>query len=271
MIEELNRTVTSLAWCWRLERRDGAVIGLTSHDRTLLINGLIYRAAPGMVPSAVMRSARFDAEPLELSGALSASAISAEDLELGRWDNAQLTLFLADWETGAVITELAHGTLGTVEQGQSGFTVALQAMSAMLDRPVAPSTSPSCRAVLGDGLCRVNLAALKSLALVDMVAVDGAVTLSGLSGDGALYAYGSIRPVDGPLAGIRLAIASGAGGTVRLRRPPPRALEPGIRVEAIQGCDKMFTTCRDRFSNALNFRGEPHLPGNDLLTRYPGG
>lgn len=26
---------------------------------------------------------------------------------------------------------------------------------------------------------------------------------------------------------------------------------------------------RERFANALNFRGEPHLPGVDLLTRYP--
>ena len=33
---------------------------------------------------------------------------------------------------------------------------------------------------------------------------------------------------------------------------------------------KLFATCRDRFANAQNFRGEPHLPGNDLLTRYPG-
>ena len=37
-----------------------------------------------------------------------------------------------------------------------------------------------------------------------------------------------------------------------------------------QGCNKNFATCRDRFANAVNFRGEPYLPGNDLLTRYPG-
>jgi uncharacterized phage protein (TIGR02218 family) len=38
----------------------------------------------------------------------------------------------------------------------------------------------------------------------------------------------------------------------------------------VEGCDKRLETCRDRFANTLNFRGEPHLPGNDLLTRYPG-
>jgi uncharacterized phage protein (TIGR02218 family) len=44
----------------------------------------------------------------------------------------------------------------------------------------------------------------------------------------------------------------------------------GVRVRLTEGCDKRFETCRVRFANSVNFRGEPHLPGNDLLTRYPG-
>ena len=34
---------------------------------------------------------------------------------------------------------------------------------------------------------------------------------------------------------------------------------------------KSIATCAGRFGNTLNFRGEPYLPGVDLLTRYPGG
>jgi uncharacterized phage protein (TIGR02218 family) len=37
-------------------------------------------------------------------------------------------------------------------------------------------------------------------------------------------------------------------------------------VEA--GCDKTFATCKAKFSNALNFRGFPHLPGNDVAYSY---
>lgn len=271
MHEALDRIVTTLAWCWRLERRDGVVMGLTSHDRALTIDGLRYAASPGMTPSAIVRSVRFDAEPVELSGALSASLISAEDLELGRWDRAHLTLFLADWESGAQVAELAQGTLGVVERGERGFAVALSGLGASLEISASPSTSPGCRSALGDNRCRVDPAALQMITKIDTVAEDGALTLSALSGTGALYIYGSLRPLDGTLAGIRHSIASGSGNSLRLRTPPRRTLEPGTRVELIQGCDKAFATCRDRFANALNFRGEPHLPGNDLLTRYPGG
>jgi uncharacterized phage protein (TIGR02218 family) len=35
------------------------------------------------------------------------------------------------------------------------------------------------------------------------------------------------------------------------------------------GCDKRLATCRDRFANAVNFRGFPHIPGNDFVISYP--
>jgi hypothetical protein len=47
-------------------------------------------------------------------------------------------------------------------------------------------------------------------------------------------------------------------------------VEIGCIIELREGCDKRFETCVTRFANAENFRGEPHLPGTDLLTRFPG-
>ncbi|MGO1304812.1 MAG: phage BR0599 family protein, partial [Sphingomonas parapaucimobilis] len=41
-------------------------------------------------------------------------------------------------------------------------------------------------------------------------------------------------------------------------------------IELVEGCDKRLETCLSRFGNVVNFRGEPFLPGIDLLTRYPG-
>ncbi|GAA3695289.1 hypothetical protein GCM10022268_02460 [Sphingomonas cynarae] len=57
---------------------------------------------------------------------------------------------------------------------------------------------------------------------------------------------------------------------VTLRSPPVFAVVAGVLVEVAEGCDKSLATCATRFGNAANFRGEPHLPGIDLLTRWPG-
>src|SRR3546814_8084659 len=45
-MEALERELVGLAFCWRLDRRDGVSMGLTSHDRDLMVDGLIYRASP---------------------------------------------------------------------------------------------------------------------------------------------------------------------------------------------------------------------------------
>jgi uncharacterized phage protein (TIGR02218 family) len=63
-------------------------------------------------------------------------------------------------------------------------------------------------------------------------------------------------------------IAASAGATITLREPPAFAASAGTRVELSEGCDRRFETCKTRFANAINFQGEPHLPGNDLLARY---
>nr|WP_070158321.1 phage BR0599 family protein [Sphingobium phenoxybenzoativorans] len=65
-------------------------------------------------------------------------------------------------------------------------------------------------------------------------------------------------------------MASDAGG-VTLADPPAFVVAAGTLALLTEGCDKRMATCSARFGNAANFRGEPYLPGNDLLTRYPGG
>jgi uncharacterized phage protein (TIGR02218 family) len=84
------------------------------------------------------------------------------------------------------------------------------------------------------------------------------------------YGYGRLRWIGGANSGLTSAVLLSDGDELTLREPPPFAIEAGVFVELAEGCDKSFATCRDRFANAENFRGEPHLPGNDLLTRYPG-
>ena len=43
----------------------------------------------------------------------------------------------------------------------------------------------------------------------------------------------------------------------------------GVVATPGQSCDKRWATCRDGFSNTLNFRGFPTAPGEDFLTLYP--
>lgn len=71
--------------------------------------------------------------------------------------------------------------------------------------------------------------------------------------------------------GLASPVIAADGAVLMLAETPGAPLDLPVRVRLTEGCDKQLSTCRDRFANAVNFRGEAHLPGNDLLTRYPGG
>lgn len=260
--------LTTIAFCWRLDRRDGIALGFTSHDRDLMIGGLPYRAAPGMLPSAISVTDGFEVDTLDIAGALTDAAIRDDDLAAGRWDGARVKLFAVDWtDPTAPALPLARGELGDVEVRDGRFSAELRGPMALLERPVVEQTSPECRAELGDRRCRVDMASRRIVTRIVAVIDAATVKVAAVGGD---LAYGRLRWIDGANGGLASAILVNDERTVRLREPPPFTATAGGFVELSEGCDKAFPTCRDRFANAANFRGEPHLAGNDLLTRYPG-
>ena len=271
MADWLDPAVISMTLCWRLDRRDGVTMGFTTHDRDLTIGGIVYRAAPGMLPSAISVSEGFDVDTLDVAGALTSDAIRADDLADGRWDGARVRIFATSWEApGADVIALARGELGDVGIQGDGFTAEMRGPTALLERPVVDRTSPECRAELGDRKCRVDLAGRRHGQRIVDVIDPVTLRLSGAEPSANAFAYGTLRWGEGGNCGLTSAILSSTGSTIILREPPPHPMLIGARVELIEGCDKSFDTCRVRFANGANFRGEPHLPGNDLLTRYPG-
>jgi uncharacterized phage protein (TIGR02218 family) len=264
----LDKEVASIAFCWRLERRDGAGLALTSHDRPLIIDGVRYEPAPGITPAAIRAELGLEPRSSEVSGSLSSDAISEADISAGRWDVAALNLFAVDWEMPGQPLELLAGELGQVTSKDGAFEVDLLGAAARLERPVCPLTSPDCRADLGDPKCRVDMAGRRIRATVTS-AVGHIIDLDQAVDD--RFRFGQIRFLGGAANGERRTILDAVGMQLLLRSAPAGEVENGTAVEIVEGCDKTLATCAGRFGNAVNFRGEPHLPGNDLLTRYPGG
>lgn len=268
----LEGPVTSAAYGWRLERDDGVTLGFTSHDVDILHDGLLLRASPGMKPTTIVESLGLENDGLDVSGALTSDAIRADDLVAGRWDSAYLEIFLFDWsKPDAGRRLLANGTLGAVSLSGDAFEAEFLGLKQALERSVVPQTSPSCRARFCDSACGLNRLRFRHVGTIG--GVDGnRLELNlplGLIANG--FAYGSVRILDGKKCGLSFNILSSDASSIRIASLPDQPILPGTRIELTEGCDKQISTCASRFGNAINFRGEPYLPGNDLLTRYPGG
>ncbi len=261
------------ALIWRLERRDGFTIGLTSHDQDLWIDGVRYRAAPGLMPSAIMLGSDTRPDTLDLDGALASNAIRADDLAQGLWDGAHICISMIDWsapdQPGLM---LFIGTLAEVTAAEGQFSAEVQSIKTQLGRPYLPQTSPSCRARFCGPGCNLSAARFSSEAVV--AEVQGlAIAFATLPRPLDAYVFGQMRWSDGANAGLTADIVGVTQDQVALQldSPMPYPILPGDRAQLIEGCDHEFATCKDRFANGHNFRGEPHLPGHDLLMRYPGG
>jgi uncharacterized phage protein (TIGR02218 family) len=263
-----SQALETTAAFWRVLRRDGIALGFTTHDRDLWFDGVLHRASPGMVPAAIRKSAGFEADSAEVEGALSHDSISAADLAAGRFDGARVIIGLVDWESSESEV-LYRGSIGSVMEEAGKFTAELQSRKAELALDPVPRTSPSCRALFcgpGCTLSAVRFTHEGVLAGINLpanrVTVSSAATPANLTG-------GILRWLEGPHAGRTMAIMAGSAAGLVLDEPLSSALAAGMRVLLREGCDHRLDTCATRFDNAVNFQGEPFLPGNDLLTRTP--
>jgi uncharacterized phage protein (TIGR02218 family) len=269
--EALASDVTHLAVCWRVVRNDGIALGFTTHDQPLVVNGMRYEDAPGMVPSAIVSDDDLAVDNMEIGGALTADAMTGDDLAAGRYDDATVKVFLVDWRAPDAGQQLlASGHIGDVASGidtDGGFVAALRGPTAALAVTAVESYSPECRANLGDRRCGVAIRGLS--AMVTANDSDG-LQVGITTGDVSLSAYvdGWLRVLDGPMAGLDRHVIAFDDHVLVIDEP--LSIAAGTRLRLWQGCDKRLTTCSQRFGNAANFRGEPHVPGGDILTRFGG-
>lgn len=264
-----NRELDTAATYWRVFRRDGVALGFTSHDRGMRFDGILHRAAPGMVPTAIRLTSDLSEENAGVEGALSHDAIRESDLSSGLFDDAAIEVGVVDWET-LEHNVLYFGKLGRIEDDGRGFSGELRSAKSALEQDLVPRTSPTCRAQFCGLGCGLSAQRFTARAVADAVDADlNRVRIVGLSGDE--YLDGQVRFLDGPHTGIALAIVGVDGEWLSLDRPLSVELTSGTPLELREGCDHTLNTCSERFNNALNFRGEPFLPGNDLLARYGQG
>lgn len=255
------------AFFWRIERRDGVTLGFTSHDRDLALDGLVLRAAPGINPAALRLTSGTSGDDAQMDGALTHDSIRAGDLAAGRFDGAMVEVGSIDWQTGEALS-LFFGRIADTQAAADGFSARLHSRKAALDFDPIPRTSPGCRARFCGPGC--NLSPSRFTREGSVSAIDpqaNGVTFDALPA--ADFVFGELRWLSGDANGLRQAILDRDGAMLILDGPIPSGVAIGTRAELREGCDRTIATCAARFDNAANFRGEPFLPGNDLVARYP--
>lgn len=262
--------VTSLAHVWRVERRDGATFAFTDHDCTLEFDELTAEPLQGVGAGAIEKSIGLNADSASIAGALSSEAITEAGLTRGLWDGARVDIYRVDWSAPEDRVHLFAGHIGEVRRGVQAFEAELRGLQAALNVPVGRVFSRFCDADLGDARCGMNIDMPEFSCEGEVSEVLGskAFRASGFA-DFAdhWFARGRLVWADGGESEVATHRAEGADAVFELLDPAP--LTEGAAFTVYAGCDKRIETCRAKFANVVNFRGFPHMPGNDALQAGP--
>ena len=267
---------TQVCRAWILRRKDGLEMGFTDHDRPLLVDGVPCRADTGLTARALHQTTGLSVDNTEAFGALSSASITEDDLLAGRFDGAEVRAYLVNWETPADFILQFRGTLGEIARAGGGFKAELRGVSDLLNRPHGMAYTPNCSAVLGDGRCRFDLDQPGYFAerLVETVEDRRSFGFASFTGfDERWFEGGRFEVVSGPATGLTGVVKSdrmsGTARRIELWQSIGAEVQVGDTVRIFAGCDKTGATCRTKFANFLNFRGFPHIPGEDGLASYP--
>jgi uncharacterized phage protein (TIGR02218 family) len=231
---------------------------------------VLYQASTGYTRSAIHGIADLSVDNLDIESALNSDTLDAADLRAGLWDGAEVEIFLVNWATlsqGKII--LKRGTIGQVELRDAVFKAELRGLTQALSQQIVELYTPDCRADLGDARCKINLAALIVTGSVTATSNQRGFTDTARTEADGYWSGGLVTWTSGANAGRKMEIRSYAAHAFTLFLPMPGTITVGDTYSLQPGCDKSFTTCKARYNNAVNFRGEPHVPGTDQTLAYP--
>lgn len=271
----LDSGVTTLCWCWRLTRRDGLQIGFTDHDRDLTFDGTNFEAAAGFTATEMKHSLGLGVDNLEVESALTSDRLGEEDLAAGLYDDARVEIYRVNWRSPDERVLMRAGSLGEVSRSGSLFRAEVRGLSHYLQQPNGRLFQFTCDADLGDGRCKVgvNSSEFRTSGAVAKVISKRGFKITGLETyPDRWFSRGLLKFLSGNNVGLGMEIRAHrqreGGSVIELWQEPAKPVNVGDGVEVTAGCDKQLATCRDKFANVINFRGFPHMPGNDFITSY---
>jgi uncharacterized phage protein (TIGR02218 family) len=263
LLTHLASEVTTLAIMWKMTTSSNLVYGFTSHTSDITFNGVLYRSAQGFTPTTIQTSSGLGVDNLDMKGLLAALGIHEKDVNDGIFDGASLEVFLinyADLTMGDL--KLRKGFLGNVKLNRVGFEAEVRGLMERFQRTILEVYTPGCRADLGDARCTVNLASFT---------VTGSITsftnrrtfrdTTRTEADG-YFMGGLLTWTSGDNNGLKMEVKRYTSATdeFELCLPMRNALVVGDTYSVFAGCDKQWETCKTKFNNIVNFRGEPFVP-----------
>jgi len=259
----LQNEVTTMATCWKLKLKNNTELGFTDFVRDIVINNLTYKAQSGFFSSSIESTATVSVDNLEIGGFLNEESISKEDILSALYDHAFLEIFVINYQDASEERiVLKSGYLGEVRLKNNQFVAEVRGLSEKLSNSIGSLYSPTCRAEFCGTECKLKKTYeiecnIVSIENKTQIKIDREI-------NNILYDCGVVK-----IGEHFIPIKKCNDDNITLMFQVPAILLP-VTCTLYSGCDKSFNTCYGVYDNAVNFRGEPHVPGIDEIHKTAG-
>lgn len=245
-----------------ITRLDGRVIRFAESDEAITVASDTFAVVSGLQISAVKHTSNGEMPSCQITAVHGSSAtFNSADLDIGLYDGATVQLYIVDRMDLSSKGLLFTGSIATISydiENQVVFDVKGPGVSARI--LMTQKRSPMCRTDLFSVLCGVNPASYDVAATVASIVDAFNFTVSGLAQADGYFNQG----VAVTASGASFVIANWVNGTQKITayKPCNRILTVGGSLTLYPGCDKtMGAGGCPKFSNQLQFQGEPHFLG----------
>ena len=267
----LKKTVTTIANCWLISLKDGSNIGFTDYSHNLQYDNVLYYANHTIAVSTVESNNSFSADNFEMEAVLNSEFISDNDLLSGRYNRATIEYFIVNYkspEQGRVMVK--KGYIYEIRLHDNKFFADVRSINYELNKQTRPVYSETCRAKFKSKQCGVSgnnhiiCVSIVGIQEKKKIVVDSVIKYPDLYNNAVIrFLLPNNEKKENRIIGV-------SGNVIFLHDEVESSVNIGNKVLLFPECNKSFLVCCNIFDNALNFRGEPHVPGFDEMNKTAG-
>lgn len=252
---------TSFVWCFLIQLRTGEQFFYTEGSTSITVEGINYRADPGIKVTAVRDGDKAATQTATIEIGYADDMITEEIVRKGGLDKATFNLGFADYRDRSIpFIEVFSGRVDRVT-ASNPYSCSVDLTGWQQKTVQLPGVySLKCRNVFCDQGCTLNIEDYKHPFTMQGDSTDGMTFRVDVAVDEGALSYGSCEWLTGRNAGVKVGIAYNAGDQVKLMAPTPYLPVAGDTGILTEGCDFYADTCEERFDNLLNMKAEPAVP-----------
>lgn len=259
--KSLTNSVQNLTTCLLITQTNGCVTGFTTNDHEIIFENIKYKPSKNFFDHSAISNSSSSFDGYDIEGILTSKYITKSAILRGDYNHAKIEIFFLDLSDNIFEKiSLKKGVMGEIRVQDKKFYAEVKPTFAKAnDNIIGEFFSPLCRAKFGDNRCKIDLC--KYAKIVAIMKHDNNKFILEEPVNLAEFRYGTLNILD--TNGVwtpDYMINEICDNGIYLREKFSKIYPPKTTIKLTMSCNKSFAACI-KYDNAVNFRGEPHLPG----------